>query len=55
MARSALRGRRDLVEGLIDNWAVLTGLESYATDGRHYTGLGAATMINAHLNEMFDQ
>ena len=55
MARSALRGRRDLVEGLIDNWAVLTGLESYSTDGRHYTGSGAATMINAHLNEMFDQ
>ena len=55
MARSSLRGRRDLVEGLIDNWAVLTGLESYSTDGRHYTGSGAATMINAHLNEMFGQ
>ena len=38
--------------GIIDSSALLTGLEEYAPDGRHYKGRGAITMINAVLNEM---
>lgn len=53
MARSGLVGAPRLVRGLIDNTALLSGFEHYARDGRHYTGKGAVTMLNGHLNELF--
>ena len=38
------------MDDIVDNGALLKGYEQYASDGKHYKGLGAQTILNAFLN-----